>query len=137
MVGVPYVGPSRSSPQARAATQDPRQHPAPPRGRLQGCHMARRGDALQDIVSGSGLPWESVGPLYIQPGPPGTARGSLQMRSGPLTTRSRDSRAENTLPWVTVGHGSGADTCPGLVLYTSAPHSGGDPMLPCGLPRVL
>jgi hypothetical protein len=55
------------------------------------------------------------------------------MRSGPLTARSRDSGAENTLPWVTVGHGSGADTCSGLVLYTSALCSGGDPMLPRAL----
>jgi hypothetical protein len=76
VVRVPYVGPSRSLPQARVATRDPRQHPAPPRGRLQGRHVARRGDVLQDIVSGSGLPWESAGPLYIQPGPPGTTRGS-------------------------------------------------------------
>jgi hypothetical protein len=84
VVGVPYVGPSRSSPQARAATRDPRQHPAPPRGRPPGRHVARRGDVLQDIVSGSGLPWESVGPLYIQPRPPGTVRGSQSMRVGPL-----------------------------------------------------
>jgi hypothetical protein len=46
VVGVPYVGPSRSSPQARAATWDPLQHPAPLRGRPQGRHEARRGDIL-------------------------------------------------------------------------------------------
>jgi hypothetical protein len=50
VVGVPYVGPSRSSPQARAATQGPRQHPTPPRGRLEGCHVARRGNVLWNIV---------------------------------------------------------------------------------------
>jgi hypothetical protein len=33
--------------------------------------MAREDDILQGINSGSGPPWESVGPLYIQTGPPG------------------------------------------------------------------
>jgi hypothetical protein len=33
--------------------------------------VAREDDILQDINSGSGPPWESVGPLYVRTGPPG------------------------------------------------------------------
>jgi hypothetical protein len=33
--------------------------------------VAREDDILQGINSGSGPPWERVGPLYIQTGPPG------------------------------------------------------------------
>jgi hypothetical protein len=36
--------------------------------------MAREDDTLQGINSGSGPPWESVGPLRIQTGPPGEVR---------------------------------------------------------------
>jgi hypothetical protein len=59
----------RGSPQTRATTQGPRQHPTPPRGRPQGRHVARRGDILQDIISGSGPPREGIEPLNAQLGP--------------------------------------------------------------------
>jgi hypothetical protein len=48
-----------------------KQHPTPPRGRLRSRHVAREDDILQDINSGSGPPWESVGPLYVRTGPTG------------------------------------------------------------------
>jgi hypothetical protein len=38
--------------------------PGPPHGR-------KKDDVTQDISSGSGLPWESVGPLCVRTGPPG------------------------------------------------------------------
>jgi hypothetical protein len=34
-------------------------------------HGRRKDDRTQDINSGSGLPWESVGPLCVRTGPPG------------------------------------------------------------------
>jgi hypothetical protein len=48
-----------------------KQRPTLPRGRLWGRHVAREDDILQDISSGSGPPWESVGPLYMRTRPPG------------------------------------------------------------------
>jgi hypothetical protein len=65
------VGPDRDSPQLRVTTLGQQQHPAPPHGRLRGRHVAREDDILQGINGESGPPWESVGPLYIQAGPPG------------------------------------------------------------------
>jgi hypothetical protein len=47
------------------------QHPTPPRERLRGRHVAREDKILQGINSGSGPPWESVGPLHIRTRPPG------------------------------------------------------------------
>jgi hypothetical protein len=46
--------------------------------------MARRGDILQDAISGSGPPRESVGPLYTQPGPLSMARDSQVSKPDPL-----------------------------------------------------
>jgi molybdopterin-guanine dinucleotide biosynthesis protein A len=46
--------------------------------------MTRRGDILQDVISGSGPPRESTRPLYTQPGPPSTVRDSQVSRPGPL-----------------------------------------------------
>jgi hypothetical protein len=87
-------------------------------------------------------PWESVGPLYVRTGPPGKVQ-NLHGRartpcagSGPLTARSRDSRAKNTQALTKARRGSGADTCPDHIAYTSAPRSGGVPMLPRGRPPV-
>jgi hypothetical protein len=65
------VGPDHGSPQPRATTLGQRQHPTPPRGRFRGRHVAGEDDILQGINSESGPPRESVGPLYIQTGPPG------------------------------------------------------------------
>jgi hypothetical protein len=49
-----------------------------------------------------------------------------------LTTRSRDSRRRSTRTLIKARRGSGADTCTDHIAYASAPHSGGDPMLPHG-----
>jgi hypothetical protein len=46
--------------------------------------VTRRGDILQDAVSGSGPPQESVGPLYTQPGPPSTVQDSQVSKPDPL-----------------------------------------------------
>jgi hypothetical protein len=60
------------------------QRPTPPRGRPQGRHVTRRGDILQDAISGSGPPRESTGPLYTQPGPPSTVWDSQVSKPDPL-----------------------------------------------------
>jgi molybdopterin-guanine dinucleotide biosynthesis protein A len=46
--------------------------------------VARRGDILQDAISGSRPPRESAGPLYTQPGPPSTVRDSQVSKPDPL-----------------------------------------------------
>jgi hypothetical protein len=46
--------------------------------------VTRRGDIFQDVISGSGPPRESTGPLYTQPGPPSTVWDSQVSMSGPL-----------------------------------------------------
>jgi hypothetical protein len=56
--------------------------------------------------------------------------------SGPLTAGFRDSGTKNTQALIKARRGSGADTCPDLIAYASAPRSGGDPMLPRGQLRV-
>jgi hypothetical protein len=58
--------------------------------------------------------------------------GPLRVGSGPLTAGSQDSGTENTRALIKARRGSGADTCPDLIVYTSAPRPGGDPMLLCG-----
>jgi hypothetical protein len=65
------MGPDHGSPQPRVTALGQQQQPTPPHGRLRGCHVAREDDILQGINSEYGPPWESVGPLYIQTGPPG------------------------------------------------------------------
>jgi hypothetical protein len=45
--------------------------------------MAREDDILQGINSGSGSPWESVGPLYIQTGPPGKVQDLHERKPDP------------------------------------------------------
>jgi hypothetical protein len=51
---------------------------------------------------------------------------------GPLTAGSQDSGTKSTRTLVKARRGSGADMCPGHTVYASAPHLGGDPMLPRG-----
>jgi hypothetical protein len=46
-------------------------HLTPPRGRLQGHHVAKEDNILQGINGGSRPPWESARPQHIWPGPPG------------------------------------------------------------------
>jgi hypothetical protein len=60
----------------------------------------------------------------------------LYVGSGPLTTGSRDSGTENTQALIKARRGSGADTCLDLIVNSSAPRPGGDPMLPRGLLHV-
>jgi hypothetical protein len=69
-----YVGPGHDSLEPRATTLGQQQHLIPPRGRLQGRHVSRESDILQGITSESRPPWESVGPLDIQSGPPSWSR---------------------------------------------------------------
>jgi hypothetical protein len=108
--------------------------------------VAREDDIPQDVNSGSGLPCESTGPLYVRTGPPGkvqnlrgrartpgTGPGPLYVGSGPLTARSRDSGTKNTQALIKARQESGADTCPDHTVYASAPRSGGDLMLLRGL----
>jgi hypothetical protein len=46
--------------------------------------VAREDDILQSINSGSGPPWESAGPLYIQTGPPGKVQDLHGRKPDPL-----------------------------------------------------
>jgi hypothetical protein len=62
--------------------------------------------------------------------------GPLCVGFGPLTAGSRDSGIENTQALIKARRGSGADTCPDLIVYASAPRPGGEPMLPRGLLHV-
>jgi hypothetical protein len=64
------VGPDPDSPQPRATTLGQQQRLTPPRGRLRDRHVARESDILQGVNSKSGPPWERVGPLDMQSGPP-------------------------------------------------------------------
>jgi hypothetical protein len=70
VVKVLCVGPSHDSPQPRATTLGPQQRLTPPHGWVQSRHMSRESDIPQGLNSESGPPWESVGPLDIQFGPP-------------------------------------------------------------------
>jgi hypothetical protein len=118
----------------------------PPRGRLQGLHVARKDNILQDGESGSGRPRESAGPLDAQPRPPGEVQDlhrykpdpwdgsrTLQEGSGLLIVESGDPKAKNAQALIKAGQGSGADTCPDHTVGAPTPRSGGDPMLPRGL----
>jgi hypothetical protein len=91
----------------------------------------------------------STGPMYIRNGPPGKVQDPLGhepdpgmgprplcVGSGPLTAGSRDSGTKSTQTLIKTRRGSEADTCPDHVVYTSAPRSGGEPMLPHG-PRPV
>jgi hypothetical protein len=69
-------------------------------------------------------------------GTPRMGFGPLCVGSGPLTARSRDFGIENTQALIKARRGSGADTCPDVIVYASAPRPGGDPMLPRGLLHV-
>jgi hypothetical protein len=64
------VGLGHDSPQSRATTLGQQQRLTPPHGRVRDCHVSRESDILQGIYSESGPPWESAGPLDIQPGSP-------------------------------------------------------------------
>jgi hypothetical protein len=118
----------------------------PPCGRLQGLHIARKDNILQDGDIGSGPPRESAGPLDAQPMPPGEVQDlhrykpdpwdgsqTLQEGSGLLTVGSRDPKAKNAQALIKVGRGSYVDTCLDHTTGAPTPRSGGDPMLPRGL----
>jgi hypothetical protein len=118
----------------------------PPRGRLQGRHVARKDNILQGGDSGSGPPRENAGSPDAQPEPPGEVQdlhrykpdpwdGSRTPRegSGLLTVGSRDSKAKNTQALIKARWGSDADTCPAYTASTPTPRSGGGLVLPRGL----
>jgi hypothetical protein len=67
---------------------------------------------------------------------PRMGSGPLYVGFGLLTAGSRDSGMENTQAFIKARRGSGADTCPDLIVYASAPRPGGDPMLQRGLLHV-
>jgi hypothetical protein len=67
---------------------------------------------------------------------PGTGPGPLCVGFGPPSAGSWDFGAENTQALIKARRGSGADTCPGHTMYTSAPRSGGGPMLLRGISPV-
>jgi hypothetical protein len=52
---------------------------------------------------------------------PRMGSGPLCVGSGPLTAGSRDSGTENTQALIKDRRGSGADTCPDLIVYASTP----------------
>jgi hypothetical protein len=89
------------------------QHPTPPRGQLQGRHVAREDDILQGINSRSGPPWE-VSDLWVRSRTstgtnrtPGMGPGPLCVGSGPLTAESQDSGTKNTWTLIKTRRGSG------------------------------
>jgi hypothetical protein len=75
------VRPGRDSPQLRVTTLGQQQLPTRPCGWLRGRHVAREGDILQGITSGSGPPWESAGPQ--QPRAPGMVQDLHVSKSDP------------------------------------------------------
>jgi hypothetical protein len=90
--------------------------------------------------------WEGAGPLHIQTEPPGKVQdlhgrvpdpwdGSRTPLCGvrATPTGSQDSGTKNTQALIKARRGSGADTCRDHTVCTSAPRSGGNPMLPRGL----
>jgi hypothetical protein len=70
VVKVLCVGPSHDLPQPRATTLGPQQRLTLPHGRVRSRHVSRESDIPQGPNSESGPPWESVGPLDRQSGPP-------------------------------------------------------------------
>jgi hypothetical protein len=91
------VGLDRDSPQPRVTSLGQQQ--TPPRGRLQGHHVAREGDVLQSNDSESGPPWESAGPPNIRSGPLGWSR-TPRVRIRPLEWDSDPSHMGSGLPTV-------------------------------------
>jgi hypothetical protein len=78
-----YVGPSCASPQSRAATLGPQQHPTTPDGRVRSCHVSREGGMLQSINSESGPPRESAGPPRYTVRTPGYIGRTSKVGPGP------------------------------------------------------
>jgi hypothetical protein len=90
----------------------------PPHGRLQGLHVARKDNILQDGDSGSRPPRESAGPLDAQPRPPGEVQDlhrykpdlwdgshTLQEGFGLLIVGSQDPKAKNAQALIKAGRG--------------------------------
>jgi hypothetical protein len=152
VVEVLCVEPSHDSPQPRAITLGPQQRLTPPHGRVRNRHVSREGDILQGINSESGPPWKGIGPLDIQSGPPWMVQDLHVCKSNPWNgiwtpppygVRAAHSGVPRSQDRTHPSLRSGADMCPDLVwwvpdlsTYTPAPHSGGDPMLPCGILHV-
>jgi hypothetical protein len=143
------VGPDHGSPQPRATTLGQQQHPTPPRGWLRGRHVAREGDILQGMNSEFRPHGKVPDPCIYRTGlrvrsrastganwTPRMGSGPLSVGSRPLTAGSRDSGTESTQALIKARRGSGADTCPDLTVYASAPRSGGAPMQPRGMVHV-
>jgi hypothetical protein len=97
-------------------------------------HVAGEDDKLQGINSESGPPWESVGPLYIQTGPPGKVQDPHRCKSDPSngvqTPPCGVRAAHGRVPgfWDRECPGLNQDqagvrsrTCPDLIVYASAP----------------
>jgi hypothetical protein len=130
----------RLSLDAWRTTHDPttRTAPGPPRG--------REDNILQGTNGGSGPHGKVSDPCISVPDlragsrtsagtdrTPGTGLGPLYVGSGPPSSGSRDSGTKNTQALIKARRGFGADTCLDHTMYTSAPRSGADPILPRGL----
>jgi hypothetical protein len=103
--------------------------------------VARKGNILQDIISESGPMGECWTPVCTIRAS-GYGLGPPRKQTGPLCGVRA---AHNTVSgfWdreylgLNQGQaGSGANMCPNLIVYASAPRPGGDPMLPRGLLHV-
>jgi hypothetical protein len=90
VVEVLCMGPSHDSPQSRATTLGPQQHPTPPHGRVRSRHVSRQGDILQGINSKSGPHGRALDPWICSPNLQGWYRTATcasripEMGSGPL-----------------------------------------------------
>jgi hypothetical protein len=84
---------------------------------------------VQASEYGLGPPREQTGPLGWGPDP--SMWGPSRSQQGPGILGQSMPK-----PYTRLWRGSGADTCPGLIVCTSAPRPGGDPMLPRGLLHV-
>jgi hypothetical protein len=76
-------GLGHDSAKSQTDTQGPQQRPTAPHWRVRSRHVSRKEEMLRDVNSKSGPPWESVGPLGMQPGPPGEVWDHHVCRPGP------------------------------------------------------
>jgi hypothetical protein len=87
-------------------------------------------------IIGSGSPWRDTGPLYTQPGPSITVRGTQEGMPGPSGGPQVPPSKIQTLARSRDGGNPGINKGPVLARIQAlpyAPRSGGNPLLPRGL----
>jgi hypothetical protein len=143
------MGPGRDLPQPRVTTLGQQQHPTPPRGDSEAATwpekvMYSKASTMSPDPHGRVPdPWIYGPDLQVGPRPPRVRTGPLEWDPDPPPYRVWTAHSGVPRPYLRPRRGSGADTCPDLLwcapdlsAYTSAPRSGGAPMLPRGILRV-